>query len=112
MGLITTNEARCRDCYRCLRGCAVKAIRFSAGDESGVLYARVIDELCVQDAHCVLFFGPCVAKKGEAGIEGVNDGGVRKPPVLHRQPEQPAERGKDSQEHRRKADQRVLFFSH
>lgn len=53
MELITTNEARCRDCYRCIRACPVKAIRISTGDESGDLYARVIDELCVQDARCV-----------------------------------------------------------
>jgi len=53
MELITTNEARCRDCYRCIRVCPLKAIRISTG-ESGELYARVIEELCVQDASCVL----------------------------------------------------------
>ncbi len=70
MGLITTNEARCRDCYRCLRSCAVKAIRFSAGDQSGVLHARVIDELCVHDARCVLSC-PQKAKKVASDLEQV-----------------------------------------
>ncbi|MFZ5633077.1 MAG: [Fe-Fe] hydrogenase large subunit C-terminal domain-containing protein [Bacillota bacterium] len=70
MGLITTNEARCRDCYRCLRGCAVKAIRFSAGDQSGVLHARVIDELCVHDARCVLSC-PQKAKKVASDLDQV-----------------------------------------
>lgn len=70
MGLITTNEARCRDCYRCLRGCAVKAIRFSAGDQSGALHARVIDELCVHDARCVLSC-PQKAKKVASDLEQV-----------------------------------------
>lgn len=54
MELITTNEARCRDCYRCVRACPVKAIRISTSDETGVLYARVINELCLQDARCIL----------------------------------------------------------
>lgn len=53
MELIVTNEARCRDCYRCIRACPVKAIRISTGDESGEMYARVIEEVCVQDARCV-----------------------------------------------------------
>jgi len=70
MGLITTNEARCRDCYRCLRGCAVKAIRFSAGDQQGALHARVIDELCVHDARCVLSC-PQRAKKVASNLEQV-----------------------------------------
>lgn len=70
MGLITTNEAQCRDCYRCLRGCAVKAIRFSAGAESGALHARVIDELCVQDARCVLSC-PQKAKKVARDLDEV-----------------------------------------
>lgn len=52
--MIVTNEARCRDCYRCLRACPVKAIRISASEETGALYARVIEELCVKDARCVL----------------------------------------------------------
>ncbi|MBE3587430.1 MAG: PAS domain-containing protein [Thermoanaerobacteraceae bacterium] len=69
MELITTNEARCRDCYRCLRSCAVKAIRFTGG-ESGALHARVIDELCVQDARCVLSC-PQKAKKVASDLEQV-----------------------------------------
>jgi len=50
--LITTIEARCRDCYRCVRACAVKAIRIRAG-VAGSVHAEVMDERCVHDGRCV-----------------------------------------------------------
>lgn len=45
--IIITSRARCRDCYRCLRVCPVKAIRMKGG------------QACVDDARCVLC-GTCV----------------------------------------------------
>jgi PAS domain S-box-containing protein len=47
-------EAKCRDCYRCLRVCPVKAIRLEPGDERHELHARVIDQRCILDGLCVL----------------------------------------------------------
>ncbi|WP_092482562.1 [Fe-Fe] hydrogenase large subunit C-terminal domain-containing protein [Desulfoscipio geothermicus] len=70
MGLITTNEARCRDCYRCLRACPVKAIRIRTGDGADNLYAQVMAELCVQDARCVLAC-PQKAKKVASDLKQV-----------------------------------------
>jgi iron only hydrogenase large subunit-like protein/uncharacterized Fe-S cluster-containing protein len=45
--VITTNPARCRDCYRCLRTCSVKAIRVQGGQ------AQVVPELCIACGNCV-----------------------------------------------------------
>ena len=46
-GVISTNPARCRDCYRCVRMCPVKAVRVSGGQ------AEVVEELCIACASCV-----------------------------------------------------------
>jgi len=46
-GIISTNKARCRDCYRCVRVCPVKAIRISAGQ------AQVEQERCIVCGTCV-----------------------------------------------------------
>lgn len=46
-GIISTNKARCRDCYRCVRICPVKAIRISAGQ------AQVDPTRCLACGTCV-----------------------------------------------------------
>lgn len=46
-GVISTNPARYRDCYRCVRTCTVKAVRVSQGQ------AEVVPELCIACANCV-----------------------------------------------------------
>jgi len=46
-GVIFTNEARCRDCYRCVRVCPVKAIRVDHGQ------ASVDPSRCVGCGTCV-----------------------------------------------------------
>ena len=46
-GIISTNKARCRDCYRCVRMCPVKAIRISDHQ------AQVDPERCVACGTCV-----------------------------------------------------------
>lgn len=45
--LITTDKAKCRDCYRCVRVCPVKAIRISEGQ------AKVDGERCIACGTCV-----------------------------------------------------------
>ena len=45
--VIITNPARCRDCYRCVRNCEVKAIRVQEGQ------AQVVPELCIVCGTCV-----------------------------------------------------------
>jgi PAS domain S-box-containing protein len=45
--IVFTNKARCRDCYKCLRACPVKAIRVQEGQ------ARVVAEDCIACGTCV-----------------------------------------------------------
>lgn len=45
--VIFTNKARCRDCYRCVRVCPVKAIRMHAGQ------AYVVDDRCIGCGTCI-----------------------------------------------------------
>jgi iron only hydrogenase large subunit-like protein/uncharacterized Fe-S cluster-containing protein len=45
--VLFTNKARCRDCYRCVRVCPVKAIRMHEGQ------AYVVDERCIGCGTCV-----------------------------------------------------------
>jgi iron only hydrogenase large subunit-like protein len=45
--VIFTNKARCRDCYRCVRVCPVKAIRMHEGQ------AFVVEERCIGCGTCI-----------------------------------------------------------
>jgi iron only hydrogenase large subunit-like protein len=45
--VISTNVARCRDCYRCVRACRVKAVRVKEGQ------AQVVPDLCIACGSCV-----------------------------------------------------------
>ena len=45
--VVFTDKARCRDCYRCLRVCPVKAIELHAGQ------ARVVPERCIACGTCI-----------------------------------------------------------
>ncbi|MEN3185669.1 MAG: [Fe-Fe] hydrogenase large subunit C-terminal domain-containing protein [Atribacterota bacterium] len=64
MGIISTVRTSCRDCYKCVRHCPVKAIRISFG------HAEVVDERCIQDGRCVLVC-PQGAKKVENDTQKV-----------------------------------------
>ena len=44
---IFTAEAECQDCFKCVRGCPVKAIKVEDG------HASVMPELCLACGHCV-----------------------------------------------------------
>lgn len=44
---IVNNSGNCRDCYRCLRNCEVKAISFKTGQ------AKILTEQCVLCGRCV-----------------------------------------------------------
>lgn len=45
--IVFTNKARCRDCYRCVRVCPVKAIKMKNGQ------ATVIEERCIHCGTCI-----------------------------------------------------------
>ena len=47
VSVVSTNPARCRDCYRCVRTCPVKAVRVASGQ------AEVAPELCIECGECV-----------------------------------------------------------
>jgi iron only hydrogenase large subunit-like protein/uncharacterized Fe-S cluster-containing protein len=47
LGVIKTITANCKDCYKCVRYCPMKAIRVAGG------HAEIIDELCVGCGTCV-----------------------------------------------------------
>jgi iron only hydrogenase large subunit-like protein len=71
---IFTEKAACQDCYKCLRECAVKAIKVEGGR------AAVVPELCVLCGHCVDIC-PAGAKKvrddlGRAQLLAASGGAV------------------------------------
>lgn len=47
MSLITINQVNCKDCYKCVRYCPVKAIRVVGG------HAEVVEARCLGDGGCV-----------------------------------------------------------
>jgi iron only hydrogenase large subunit-like protein/uncharacterized Fe-S cluster-containing protein len=66
MGLIETIKASCRDCYKCVRYCPVKAIRVNDN------HAQVVPERCIADGRCTLIC-PQSAKKVESALATVRD---------------------------------------
>ena len=45
---IRLNEKNCRDCYKCIRNCLIKAIRYSDG------CAQIIHKECIQCGECLV----------------------------------------------------------
>lgn len=70
MNIIHTIEAKCRDCYKCLRSCPVKAIKVERGALPHELHARVVEERCILDGRCVLVC-PQKAKRVRRDLERV-----------------------------------------
>ncbi len=64
--IIITNPARCRDCYRCVRYCDVKAIRVQDGQ------AQVVPELCILCGTCIRTC-PQKAKDIQSGVPSVKE---------------------------------------
>ena len=48
MNVIRLDEVNCRDCYKCIRNCLLKAIRYSDG------HAQIIREDCIGCGECVV----------------------------------------------------------
>ena len=72
MTTISTIEARCKDCYKCLRSCPVKAIRFVEGATKSELHAKVMSERCILDGRCVLEC-PQKAKRVRSDLQRVRN---------------------------------------
>ncbi|MCY6957121.1 [Fe-Fe] hydrogenase large subunit C-terminal domain-containing protein [Clostridium brassicae] len=47
MNYINFSKARCKNCYKCLRACLVKAIKFKNGQ------AEIVQERCIACGHCL-----------------------------------------------------------
>ncbi len=61
---VYTLKNECNDCYKCIRGCHIKAIRIQSGS------ASVINEKCIACGHCVTIC-PAGAKKVRNDIDKV-----------------------------------------
>ena len=61
---VYTLKNECNDCYKCIRGCHVKAIRIQGGS------ASVINDKCLACGHCVTIC-PVGAKKVRNDIDKV-----------------------------------------
>lgn len=68
--IISTIPAKCRDCYKCLRSCPVKAIQVKRQESGGELYAQVMDERCIVCGRCVQVC-PQKAKRVTTDVEKV-----------------------------------------
>jgi iron only hydrogenase large subunit-like protein len=64
MGLIETITASCRDCYKCVRHCPVKAIRVNDS------HAEVVADRCIGDGRCTIIC-PQKAKKVQSDLDAV-----------------------------------------
>ncbi|NLN16364.1 MAG: 4Fe-4S binding protein, partial [Firmicutes bacterium] len=66
MSVIYTVNAKCRDCYKCLRLCPVEAIKFSSGGAN--MRAQVLEDECILDGRCVAVC-PQKAKKVRRDVD-------------------------------------------
>jgi PAS domain S-box-containing protein len=63
MDLIIRTIANCKNCYKCVRTCPVKAVRFADGQ------AEVVQDLCLGCGECVL---ACPQRAKKFAMEGFN----------------------------------------
>lgn len=47
MSVISTIKTDCKDCYKCIRSCPMKAIRVTDGR------AQIVEERCINDGNCI-----------------------------------------------------------
>lgn len=72
MSIIETVRTKCRDCYKCVRACPVKAIRVERGPGLLEFHATVVEELCV---HCGTCLRECPqgAKRARVDLDSARD---------------------------------------
>lgn len=64
MELLSFNRANCKNCYKCLRSCPVKAIRFRNEQ------AEIVEERCIFCGRCLVVC-PQGARNIRSGLEGI-----------------------------------------
>ncbi|MGI6620026.1 MAG: [Fe-Fe] hydrogenase large subunit C-terminal domain-containing protein [Bacillota bacterium] len=70
MGFIERTPAKCKDCYRCLRECPVKAIKVVKEDNSPEMHVEIIEDRCILDGKCIRVC-PQNAKQPRSGVRAV-----------------------------------------
>lgn len=53
MAIIETVRTRCRDCYKCVRACPVKAIKVERGPLLNDLRSAIVEDYCIHDGTCL-----------------------------------------------------------
>ncbi len=53
MNFIERTPAKCKDCYKCLRECPVKAIQVVQEDQSPEMHVKIIEDRCILDGKCI-----------------------------------------------------------
>lgn len=66
MSFVNFSKANCKNCYKCLRACPVKAIKFHHEQ------AEVVDERCIACGHCMIVC-PQNARNIESDLEAVKE---------------------------------------
>jgi iron only hydrogenase large subunit-like protein/uncharacterized Fe-S cluster-containing protein len=66
MPVITIIEVKCKDCYKCVRACPMKAIKIEGG------HAHIIEERCISDGSC-LNVCPQEAKRVSSDLDLVKE---------------------------------------
>ncbi|HHY39326.1 MAG TPA: 4Fe-4S dicluster domain-containing protein, partial [Clostridia bacterium] len=66
MSVISISEVKCKDCYKCVRACPMKAIKIESG------HAHIIEERCISDGHC-LNVCPQGAKRVASDLDRVKE---------------------------------------
>lgn len=66
MELLNFNKANCKHCYKCLRVCPVKAIKFK-NDQ-----ASIVEERCIACGHCFIAC-PQNARKVKSDLNDIKE---------------------------------------
>ena len=72
MSIIETLRSKCRDCYKCLRACPVKAIKVERGPGIHEVHASVHEDYCTYCGTC-LTECPQKAKKARVDTDRVKE---------------------------------------
>lgn len=72
MNLINTSDAKCRDCYKCVRHCPVKAISIKSNQDESQVHVKVLEESCIHDGLCTLIC-PQKAKVVRSSLEELKE---------------------------------------
>ena len=62
--------AKCKDCYKCLRECPVKAIQVEQASDSHEMHVKIIEERCILDGRCIAVC-PQKAKHPRSDVKAV-----------------------------------------